>query len=93
MYRTHAYPEWRGIDPHPTDDDPEYVEKAALTLKDIFGENQDLHEPERDAPRAAKPGRGQRRSRSGRPHRGSCAILCRNCGKTSRRQYNIGYNC
>jgi hypothetical protein len=54
-YRTHSLPDWQGIDPHPTDDDPEYVQEAARTLKDIFGENQDTHRPEFDAPKFAKP--------------------------------------
>ena len=55
MYRTHAFPEWADIDPQPTDDDPEYVQQASRTLKDIFGENQDVHQPERAAPEYAKP--------------------------------------
>jgi len=55
MYRTHAFPDWGSIDPKPTDDDPEYVQKTARTLKDIFGEWQDTHRPNPDAPRFAKP--------------------------------------
>jgi hypothetical protein len=43
MYQTHALPDWQSIDPHPTDDDPEYVQKAAQALKDVFGEWQDTH--------------------------------------------------
>mgnify|MGYP006280513661 CR=1 FL=1 len=55
MYRTHAFPDWGRIDPNPTDDDPQYVQKTARTLKDIFGEWQDTHRPEHDAPIFAKP--------------------------------------
>jgi hypothetical protein len=55
MYSTHAFPEWGGIEPHPTDDDPEYVQQATRTLKDVFGENQDIHYVGADAPRWVKP--------------------------------------
>lgn len=55
MYRTHSFPHWGDISPDPGDDDSEYVEKTARTLKDIFGEFQDTHRPEFDAPKFAKP--------------------------------------
>jgi hypothetical protein len=54
-YSTHAFPEWRSLNPIVHNHDyGEYVEKTNRILKDIFGENQEIDRPERDAPRYAK---------------------------------------
>lgn len=54
-YSTHAFPEWRSLNPVVHNHDyGEYVEKTNRTLKDIFGENQEIDRPERDAPSFAK---------------------------------------
>lgn len=53
-YSTHSFPEFGPLTPQVEDSDPEYVEKAALALKDIFGERQQMDLPEYDAPGFAK---------------------------------------
>lgn len=53
-YSTHSFPEFGPLTPQVEDSDPVYVEKAALTLKDIFGERQEMDLAEYDAPGFAK---------------------------------------
>lgn len=53
-YSTHAFPHYESLSPTVAEEDPEYVRETASALKSIFGEYQEVHQPDRDAPAYAK---------------------------------------